>query len=89
LGSVCRLDDPNVLLTIMLFEFLIVLVKFTEFIWQNIGVWHEIEVLFPKPLLHPDNVETEPILTSDFMALGEMVNLLVFIKAFIEITLAR
>ena len=81
-------DDPNVLLTVVLFQFLIVLIKFTEFIWQDVSIRSEVKVLLAISLLHPNKVKAQPIFTCYLMTLREMVDLLIFIQAFIQIALA-
>ena len=50
-----------------------------EFIWQNVGVGDEIELFSSVPLLHLDIVIAEAILASDFIALREMIDPLIFI----------
>ena len=45
-------------------------------------------MLLSISFLHPNNVEAKPILPCDFMTLREMVDLLVLVQAFVEITLA-
>ena len=72
----------------MLFELLVVFVKFSKLIWKNIGIWHKIEMLFAKSFLHPHNIKAEPVLSGDFIALREVINLLILIESFIQITLA-
>ena len=67
----------------MLLQFLVVFIKFTELIRQDIGVWHEVKVLLTKSLLHSNNVEAEPIFSCDFVALREMVNFLILVETLI------
>ena len=64
------------------------LVKFTKFIWQDVSVWNKVEMLFAKSLLHPHNIETQSVLSGDFVAHWEMINLLILVQALIKITLA-
>lgn len=73
----------------MLLKLLVVFIEFSKLIRQNVSVRHEIKVLFSIPLLHSNNVEAQAIFASDFMALREMVDLLILIKAFIEVALTR
>ena len=87
LRSISWLHNPNVLLGVMLLELLIMLVKFTKFIWQDVGVWNKVKMLLAKPLLHSYYIKTQSVLSGDFVAHREMINLLVLIKALIEITL--
>jgi hypothetical protein len=72
----------------MLLELLIVLIEFSELVRENVSVWNEVKMLLSKSFLHSDNVEAESILPCDFMTLREMVDLLVLVKAFIQIAFA-
>jgi hypothetical protein len=45
-------------------------------------------MLFSVSLLHSDYIETESVLSSDFMTRWEMIYLLVFVKALVEVTFA-
>ena len=72
----------------MLFQLLIMFIELTELIWQDVGVWNEVKMLLAKPLLHPNNIETESIFPCNFVTLWEMIDLLVLVKTFIEITFA-
>ena len=82
------LDNPNVLLRVVLLELLVMLVEFTKFIWQDVGVRNEVEMLLSEALLHPHDIEAKPVLSRDFVALRKMVNLLILVQALIEVTLA-
>ena len=55
------------------------LVKLTEFIRKDVGVWHKVKVLLAISFLHSHNVEAESVLTGNFMTLREMVDLLILI----------
>jgi hypothetical protein len=79
LAGVCWLDDPHVLLAVMLLKFLVVGVEITKLIRQDVGIRDEVEVGFPKFLLHADHVVAETILARDLVALGEVVDLLVLV----------
>lgn len=72
----------------MLLQLLIVLVEFTKLIWEDVGVWYEVEVLLSISFLHPDHVEAKSIFPCDLVALWEMIDFLVFIQAFIQVALA-
>ena len=72
----------------MLLQLLVMLIEFAEFIRQNVSVWHEIKVLLAIPFLHSDHIEAKSIFPCNLMTLREMVDFLVLIKAFIEVTLA-
>ena len=50
-----------------------------ELVWQNVSVGDEIELLSPVSLLHLDIVIAESVLASDFIALREMIDPLIFI----------
>lgn len=67
LTGVCGLDDPDILLAFMLLQLLVVIVKVTELVGQNVGVRHKVEGAFSVPLLHANNVETKSIFTRDFV----------------------
>ena len=58
LGSIGGLNDPNVLFTIVLFQFLVVLIEFPKFIGEDVSVWNKVEILLSKSFLHSDKVET-------------------------------
>lgn len=88
MSGVGWLDNPDILLAIMLLELLVVLVEFSELIRKNVSVGNEVEMLLSIPFLHSYDVEAETIFPSDFMALWKMINLLVLVKAFIQIALA-
>ena len=79
MSCVGRLDDPNILFAIMLLQFLVVLIKFSKFIREDVSIWYKVKMLFAKLLLHSDGVKAKPIFTGDLMALWEMIDLLVFI----------
>ena len=72
----------------MLFEFLIVSVKVAKLIWKDISVRDEIKVLFTEFLLHSYHIKAQPVLASDLVTLREVVDLLVFVKPFVEVRLA-
>ena len=73
----------------MLLQFLIMGVKITEFIWQDICIRYKVKILFTKAFLHANHVIAESILAGNFIRLRVMINFLVFIKTFIDIGLAR
>lgn len=61
------LDDPQILYVVMAILDLLLprgecLLKFRELIWENVGLWQEIKVIFAELLLHLTNVEAQPIL---------------------------
>ena len=73
------LNDPYVLFTLVLLQFLVMVVKVSELIGKNIGVWSEVKSLSPEFFLHPNNVETHSVLASDFVGLRKLVYLLIFV----------
>jgi hypothetical protein len=83
LSRISWLDNPDILLAIMLLELLIVLIEFSELVGENVSVRNEVKMLLSKSFLHSNNVEAESILPCDFMTLREVVDLLVLVKAFI------
>ena len=87
MGGVGWLYNPDILLAIMLLLLLIMLIKLSELIRQDVCIRNKIKMLFAIPFLHPDDVEAESILPGNFMTLREMVDLLILIQAFIQITL--
>lgn len=72
----------------MLLQLLVVFVKLSEFVWQNVGVGYKIEVLLAITLLHTDDVEAKSIFPGDLVRLWEVINLLVLVQTFIQVTLA-
>jgi hypothetical protein len=73
------LNNPDVLLAVMLLELLVVLVELSELIRQDVGVRHEVEMLLPKSVLHPHHIKAETIFASDLVTLREMVDFLVLV----------
>jgi hypothetical protein len=67
----------------MLLELLVVFIEFSKLIGENVSVWNKVKMLLSKSFLHSDYIEAESILPCDFMTLWEVVDLLVFVKAFI------
>lgn len=87
LSRISWLHDPNVLLAIMLLQLLVMLVKLTELIRQDIGIRYKVKVLFTKSLLHSDNVEAKPVFPCNFVTLREVIDLLVFVEPFVQVAL--
>ena len=73
----------------MLLQLLIVIIEITEFIWQDVGVWAEVKRSLSEPFLQAHNIETQTILSSDFVTLREVIDLLILIEPFILVALAR
>ena len=88
LSCVGWLHDPNIFLAIVLLQLLIMLIKLTELIWQDVGVRYKVKMLFAESLLHSDNVEAKPVFPCNFVTLREVVNLLVLVQAFVQVALA-
>ena len=82
------LHDPDVLFALMLLQLLIVVVKVAEFVRQDISVRAEIESTLAEALLQTHDVEAEAILTRNFVALREVVNLLVLVQTLVLVGLA-
>jgi len=59
-----------------------------ELIWQDIGVWDEVELTPAKSLLHFDVVEAKSVFSGDFVTLREVVDSLIFVQTFINVALA-
>ena len=59
-----------------------------ELIWQDVGVWDEIELIPAEPLLHLHKVVAEAVLARNFIALREMVNPLMLVKSLVHVALA-
>jgi len=88
LRSIRRFHDPDVLFRVVLPQFLVVSVEFSELVRQDIGVRDEIEGRFSVFFLHSYSIAAKPIFPSDFMRLREMVDLLVFIQTLVNVLLA-
>jgi len=58
LGSVGGLNNPNILFAIMLLQFLVVLIKFSKFIREDVSIWDKVKILLSESFLHSDKVET-------------------------------
>lgn len=51
----------------MLLQLLVVSIKVTKFIWEDIGIWDEIKRSFSKFFLHTNHIVTETVLSGDFI----------------------
>lgn len=83
LARVGWLDDPNILLRLVLLQLLVVVVEITEFLRENVGVGSKVERGFSELFLHSDDVEAETVLSSDLGRLRELVDLLVLVQTLI------
>jgi len=63
----------------VLLQLLVVLVKLSEFVRQDVSVGHKVEVLLAVLLLHSNHVEAQSIFPRNFMRLREVVDLLVLV----------
>jgi hypothetical protein len=88
LAGIRRLNDPNILLRVMLFKLLVVRIEVTKFVWQDVSVRYKVKVRLAEFLLHADHIVAEPVLSCYFVALREMIDLLELIQTFIKIALA-
>ena len=71
----------------MLLQLLVVVVKVAEFFRQNVGVRRQVERRLAVLLLHPHNVKAHAVFARDFGRVGELVQLLVLIQAFVLVAL--
>jgi hypothetical protein len=53
----------------MLFEFLVMCIKFSKLIGKNVSVGYEIEILLSILFLHADHIVTKSIFSCDFVTL--------------------
>lgn len=64
-----------------------VAVEISEFIRQDVSVRYHIECLFPKALLHFDNISAEPVLSGELKALWEVIDFLIFVHVVVYVRL--
>lgn len=64
------------------------LVKYAEIVWDDVGIWNEIEQLSPKLFLQFQEVYCHPIFPGDLVRLRKVVDFLVLIQTFVKIRLA-
>jgi hypothetical protein len=62
--------------------------EIVKLVRQDIRIRTKIKLLPAKLVLHFNKVVAKTVLTSDFVAHGEVVNALEFVKAFVEETFA-
>ena len=89
LASVCWLHDPHILLALVLLQLLVVVVEVTELVRQNVSVRAEVESALSESLLQAHDIEAKSVLASDFIALWEVIDLLILVQAFILVRFAR
>jgi hypothetical protein len=63
-------------------------IEFAKLIRKDVGVWHKVEVLLSIPFLHPYHIKAQSVFSCDLVTLREMINLLIFIKTFVQVTFA-
>ena len=56
LTRIRRLDYPYIFLRVVLLQLLIVSIKVSELVRQDIGVWDKVKVALAKLFLHPHHV---------------------------------
>lgn len=83
------LDNPYILLALVLLQFLIVVIEITEFIWQDVGIWTKVKRILAESFLKAYNIEAQTILPGDLVALRKVIDLLILVESFILVTLAR
>ena len=88
LSAVGWFNNPNVLLWVVLPQFLIMSVEFSELVREDVSVWNKVKVVLSVLLLHADDIATESIFPRDFVTLREMVDLLELVQTFINVGLA-
>lgn len=88
LTRVSRFYDPNVFLGLMLFQFLVMVIKVAKLVWKYVGVRDEVESCFTEFLLHANEIKAKTVLTGDLMTLREVVDLLVLVQALVLIGFA-
>lgn len=63
-------------------------IEVSKLLWKDIGIWDKVEIVLAMPLLHLHYVLAQVVLSSDLIAGGEVVDLLVLIQSLIEIGFA-
>jgi hypothetical protein len=67
LTGVCWLDDPHILFAFVLFQLLVMIIKISELLWQNVCVRRKVKRCFAKFLLHTNSVIAHPVFSCDFI----------------------
>ena len=81
------LYDPDIAPWISLLQLLVMTQQISVLIWQDIGIWNEIESITTKFLLQFYVIEAKTIFSGNFIRVREVIDSLIFIQAFIEIGL--
>ena len=88
LGCAIGLDNPHRLAAFDSLELFKELSELLFLFWQNKSIWHDVVLLFAMLLLHSQNVDAELVFLRDFMALGKVIDLLVFVESLVQIWFA-
>ena len=88
LTAVSRLYDPDILLAFVLFQLLIMIVKVTELIGQNVCVRRKVKSMSTKLFLHSNDVEAHPVFAGNLVGLWKFVDLLILVQTFILVRFA-
>ena len=54
-------------------------IKVTELIRQDVSIWTKVKRILAKPFLQTHNIKAKSVLPCDFIALREVIDLLVLI----------
>ena len=63
-------------------------IEISKLIRKNVSVRHKVEVLLAKPFLHSYDIIAKSVLSCNFVALRKVIDLLIFVKSFIDVRLA-
>lgn len=89
LAGIGWLDNPYILLALVLLQLLIVVIEITEFIWQDVGIWTKVKRILAESFLKAYNIEAQTILPGNLVALRKVIDLLILVESLILVTLAR
>ena len=95
--KIARLNDPQILsgimVTVWIKPFHLVLLEHLDeisiLVRENKGLRNEVPWFKTVPVLHLANVDAQSVFSRNFIALREMVDLLVLIEALVEIPFSR
>ena len=62
-------------------------IEVSKLIRQIIGIRNDVKSLLTKFVLHFDDIGTKPVFSCELKAIGEVVNLLVFIQIVVDVLL--
>jgi hypothetical protein len=60
------------------------LIKLSEFLWQYVSLWYDVEVFLTIDFLHLYNIVTKTILPSKFIRLRKVIDSLLFSESIIN-----